>query len=79
MLITINETFYCHQVYEAKICVFPRIVSYQILCISLLENPSLTQEQNMYATENSVIHIERLEKSVIHIQYRLSRGIYVDD
>jgi hypothetical protein len=33
----------------------------------LKEKPSVTQDQVMYVTENSVIHIERLEKSVIHI------------
>jgi hypothetical protein len=34
---------------------------------TLLEKPSVTQGQNMYVTKNSFIHIERSEKSVIHI------------
>jgi hypothetical protein len=33
----------------------------------LLEKPSVTQDQNMRVTENSVIHIELSEKSVIYI------------
>jgi hypothetical protein len=32
--------------------------------ISLLEKPSVTQDQNMYVTENSVIHIDSAARSM---------------
>jgi hypothetical protein len=31
---------------------------------ALLKKPSVTQDQNTRATENSIIHVERSEKSV---------------
>jgi hypothetical protein len=34
--------------------------------VTLLQKPSVTQEHNMRLSENSIIHIDRLEKSIIH-------------
>jgi hypothetical protein len=39
----------------------------KLFSYTLLQKPSMTQAQNMWVTENSVIHIEWLEKSVINI------------
>jgi hypothetical protein len=45
----------------------PNIFSFLEFPPTLLEKPSVTQDQNMYVTENSVIHIERWENYGIHI------------
>jgi hypothetical protein len=36
---------------------------------TLLQKPSVTQEHIMQVTEISVIHVDRSEKSVIHIDW----------
>jgi hypothetical protein len=41
---------------------------------SLLEKPSVTQDQNTRATENSIIHVERSEKIRQHQRLGLSMG-----
>jgi hypothetical protein len=46
--------------------------------ISLLEKPSVTQDQNMYGTENSVIHMERSKISVIHVD-RAAESIWMTE
>jgi hypothetical protein len=39
------------------------------LAMSLLKKPSVTQDQNMWVTENSGIHIEGSEKSAYYIDW----------
>jgi hypothetical protein len=48
----------------------PRFFKHEYWCLrtyTLLKKPSMTQNQNMWVTENSVIHIEGSEKSANNI------------
>jgi hypothetical protein len=45
---------------------------------TLLKKPSVTQDQNMWVTENSVIHIEGSEKSANNID-RAAKSIWMTE
>jgi hypothetical protein len=63
---------------EEKDAIFYFTKRRHLLFVNILQKSSMTRNQNMWVTENSVIPTDRSEKSVNHI-CRSGRSIYVDD